>query len=149
MSIGLQTKPFSAICIHKLHFMTDTMWEITLAKQLRWYVFHLCFYSGQFQPSRRSRAPRHIDVCISVSWHTDEDASGPRRALWFPLNEVENSAGLSRLRPDCVDLLTPHNHQSQENDRLQTTDRSTCWIMHISHCEETWVCQHGREDIRV
>ncbi|KAG8005549.1 hypothetical protein GBF38_001428 [Nibea albiflora] len=33
----------------------------------------------------------HIDVCISVCRHTDENASGQRGALPFALNEVENS----------------------------------------------------------
>lgn len=39
------------------------------------------FHSGQFLAEQTEQSAGHIDVCISVSWNTDEDASGPRGAL--------------------------------------------------------------------
>lgn len=55
-------KIFWAICIHKLLFMTDTMWDFTQVKHLQ---CDMCFYLGQYQPSRRSRAPAALTPVLA------------------------------------------------------------------------------------
>lgn len=81
------------------------------------------FYLGQFQPSRRSRAP-----ATSMSVSAAPGIQMRIRLVWEELCDfhlMRLGRAPVRWRPDCVDLLTSHNHQSHENDWSQTSDQST------------------------
>lgn len=100
------------------------MWKIAHRKAAAATCVSFVFYLGSiFKPSRRSSAPA-TSMSLLVSSGIQMRASlGCEELCDFHLMRLRIApvwAGKARLRWP----LTPHNHQSLEPDRLQTTERS-------------------------